>query len=170
MGAGEIVNRRDQKWRKRERWWDRISWSLSQEKENWQGVKEASVDWTVGVLWGTQRCVPQTMHGRTAAHCGEKYKGQPAKPKSTGNAHSSADGALLGLTHSSINPCPILRTPPSFQRNIMRPKLHLSICFWKIQCGTVGTKSDPKKAGEIRWGLGEKSLIMQLAIKTPLWG
>lgn len=104
MGAGEIVNRRDQKWRKRERWWDRISWSLSQEKENWQGVKEASVDWTVGVLWGTQRCVPQTMHGRTAAHCGEKYKGQPAKPKSMGNTHSSADGALLGLTHSSINP------------------------------------------------------------------
>lgn len=75
-------------------------------------------------------------------------------PTRVGNTHSTGhhqvDSALTGLAHSSaVQSC--LHKQRSL-RNITHPKLHLSTCFWRIQCVTTGTRSDPRKQ-KIRWGL-----------------
>lgn len=67
--------------------------------------------------------------------------------------------------------CPILLIPSSTHRwrslrNTMHPRLHLSICFWRIQAVTVGTRGDPRKQ-EVRWGFGAESPAIWLATRNP---
>lgn len=67
--------------------------------------------------------------------------------------------------------CSILLIPSSAHRwrslrNTTHPRLHLSICFWRIQGVTVGTRGDPRKQ-EVRWGFGAESPAIWLAMRNP---